>query len=351
MAVQTDRLDQLMGKALDELAASLGIGLVSVGERAGLWQGLAGAGRLTSEELAERTGTHERYVREWLRGMAAAGWVVYDPAGDVYSLEDEVAFMMNDPDGPSVPSACMLAMAILHSAPQVAERFRTGDGFGWGEHHHELFSGTERFFRPQYAAHLVDEWIPALDGVEQALRDGARVADLGCGHGASTILMAKAFPESRFTGFDFHAPSIARAREIAEEEGVADRVTFEVGAAEDLGGGPWDLIAMFDCLHDMGDPVSVARRIREALAPDGTWMLVEPMAGDSVSDNLNPVGRLFYAASTLVCTPASLAQEGRAALGAQAGERTLTDVMRAGGFTRVRRATETPVNLVLEARP
>jgi 2-polyprenyl-3-methyl-5-hydroxy-6-metoxy-1,4-benzoquinol methylase len=351
MAVQTDRLDQLMGKALDELAASLGIGLVSVGERAGLWQGLAGAGRLTSEELAERTGTHERYVREWLRGMAAAGWVVYDPAGDVYSLEDEVAFMMNDPDGPSVPSACMLAMAILHSAPQVAERFRTGDGFGWGEHHHELFPGTERFFRPQYAAHLVDEWIPALDGVEQALRDGARVADLGCGHGASTILMAKAFPESRFTGFDFHAPSIARAREIAEEEGVADRVTFEVGAAEDLGGGPWDLIAMFDCLHDMGDPVSVARRIREALAPDGTWMLVEPMAGDSVSDNLNPVGRLFYAASTLVCTPASLAQEGRAALGAQAGERTLTDVMRAGGFTRVRRATETPVNLVLEARP
>jgi len=351
MAVEMDRLEQLMGKVLDELGATLGIGLVSVGERAGLWEGLAGAGPLTSQELAERTGCNERYVREWLRAMAAAGWLDYDAEADAYSADEETGFAMAAPDGPSVPGACELALAVLRSAPEVAQRFRTGEGFGWHEHHHDLFTGTERFFRPQYATHLVDEWIPALDGVEEKLRAGARVADVGCGHGASTILMAQAFPASRFTGFDYHGPSIEHARRAAEEAGVADRVEFAQAPADGFPGEGWDLVAFFDCLHDMGDPVAVARHVRAALAPDGTWMIVEPRAGDAVAENLNPVGRLFYAASTLVCTPASLAQDGRAALGAQAGERTLVEVLRAGGFTRVRRATDTPVNMVLEARP
>jgi 2-polyprenyl-3-methyl-5-hydroxy-6-metoxy-1,4-benzoquinol methylase len=345
-----DTLEELMGKVVDELGATLGIGLVSVGERAGLWQAMAGAGPLSSDDLATRSGNHERYVREWLRAMAAAGYVDYDAGADTYAIGDEVAFAMTDADGPAVPSACTLALAILDAAPKVAERFSTGDGFGWHEHHHDLFVGTERFFRPEYAAHLVDEWIPALDGVEEAMRDGANVADVGCGHGASTILMAQAFPRSRFTGFDYHEPSIAHARQAAEQAGVADRVSFEVAPADAFPGTDWDLVAMFDCLHDMGDPTAVARHVHEALTPGGTWMLVEPNAGDTVAENLNPVGRLFYAASTLVCTPASLAQEGRAALGAQAGEKTLTDVLHAGGFAHVRRATDTPVNIVLEAR-
>jgi 2-polyprenyl-3-methyl-5-hydroxy-6-metoxy-1,4-benzoquinol methylase len=351
MAVDHDRLDALMGRVIDELGAALGIGMMMIGERAGLWAALSGAGPLTSGELAARGGADERYVREWLRGMAAAGYVEYAPGDDRYAISDEVAFAMADPDGPSVPGACQVVLAALHGAPAVAERFATGEGIGWHEHTHDLFEGTERFFRPQYAMHLVEEWIPALDGVEEALSRGARVADVGCGHGASTILMAQAFPRSTFTGFDYHEPSIARAREAASAAGVDDRVGFEVAAADGFPGTGYDLVAMFDCLHDMGDPTGAARHVRETLSPDGTWMLVEPMAGDRVEDNLNPVGRIFYAASTMVCTPASLAQEGRAALGAQAGEATLTEVVRAGGFSRVRRATETPVNLVLEVRP
>ena len=351
MTVDNERLEQLMGRIIDELGGALGAGLIVVGERAGLWAALAGADPMTSGDLAARSGADERYVREWLRAMAAGGYVNYAPEDDTYAISDEVAFAMADPAGPTVPGACQVVLGALEATGRVAERFASGEGLGWHEHHHDLFEGTERFFRPQYAAHLVEEWIPALDGVRDVLADGARVADVGCGHGASTILMAEAFPASRFTGFDYHEPSIAHAREAAHEAGVADRVDFAVAPADAFPGEDYDLVAMFDCLHDMGDPAGVARHVRDALAPGGAWMVVEPMAGDRVEDNLNPVGRLFYSASTLVCTPASLAQDGRAALGAQAGEAALTEVIRSGGFSRVRRATETPVNIVLEARP
>ncbi len=351
MAIDQERLDALMGRVIDELGAALGTGMMLIGERAGLWAGLAGAGPLTSAALAERSGADERYVREWLRGMAAADYVQYDAADDTYAITDEVAFAMADPNGPSVPGACQVVLAALEGAPTVAERFATGEGLGWHEHSHDLFEGTERFFRPQYAMYLTSEWIPALDGVEDRLRRGGRVADVGCGHGASTLLMAEAFPASTFTGFDYHEPSIAHAREAARAAGVDDRVTFEVAPADGFPGADYDLVAMFDCLHDMGDPAGAARHVRESLAPDGTWMVVEPMAGDRVEDNLNPIGRIFYAASTMICTPASLSQDGRAALGAQAGQAALTEVMRAGGFSHVRRATETPVNIVLEVRP
>ncbi|MGD9694922.1 MAG: class I SAM-dependent methyltransferase [Thermoleophilia bacterium] len=351
MAVDEQKLDELMGRVIGDLGAALGTGLMLMGERAGLWAALAGAGPVTSEDLAARAGASERYVREWLRAMAAAGYVDYLPGDDRYAIGDEVAFAMADPDGPAVPGACQVMLGALRAVPDVADRFASGEGFAWHEHHHDLFEGTERFFRPQYAMHLVDDWIPALDGVADALREGARVADVGCGHGASTILMARAFPRSSFTGFDYHASSIERAREAARAAGVDDRVAFEVAPATAFPGRGYDLVAMFDCLHDMGDPVGAARHVRETLAPHGTWMVVEPNAGDRVEDNLNPIGRVFYAASTLVCTPASLSQEGRAALGAQAGEAALTEVLRSGGFTRVRRAAETPVNIVLEARP
>lgn len=351
MTVDNERLEQLMGRIIDELGGALGAGLIVVGERAGLWAALAGSDPMTSGDIAARSGADERYVREWLRAMAAGGYVDYAPEDDTYAISDEVAFAMADPAGPTVPGACQVVLGALEATGRVAERFTSGEGLGWHEHHHDLFEGTERFFRPQYAAHLIEEWIPALDGVRDVLGDGARVADVGCGRGASTILMAEAFPASRFTGFDYHEHSIVHAREAAHEAGVADRVAFAVAPADAFPGEDYDLVAMFDCLHDMGDPAGVARHVRDALAPGGAWMIVEPMAGDRVEDNLNPVGRLFYSASTLVCTPASLAQDGRAALGAQAGEAALTEVIRSGGFSRVRRATETPVNIVLEARP
>ncbi len=349
--VDRERLEQLMGRVVDELGGALGAGLIVVGERAGLWAALAGAGSMTSESLAARSGTDERYAREWLRAMAAGGYVEYAPAGDTYAISDEVAFAMADPQGPSVPGACQVVLGALEATGRVAERFVSGEGLGWHEHDDDLFEGTERFFRPQYAAHLVDEWIPALDGVGSVLTAGARAADVGCGHGASTILMAEAFPASIFTGFDYHEASIVHAREAARVAGVEDRVSFVVAPADDFPGEGYDLVTMFDCLHDMGDPAGVARHVRAALTAQGAWMIVEPMAGDRVEDNLNPVGRLFYSASTLVCTPASLAQPGRAALGAQAGEAALAEVIRRGGFSRVRRVAETPVNLVLEARP
>jgi SAM-dependent methyltransferase len=313
---------------------------------------MAHAGPLTSQEVADRAGVAERPVREWLRNQAAGGYVLYDAVTHSYTLPDEHALALADEDSPFFILGIFDSVASLYAKEaEIEEGFRTGNGMGWHEHDHRLFRGTERFFRPGYRAHLVAEWIPALDGVQEKLERGALVADIGCGHGASTIIMAQAFPNSRFHGFDYHDGSIAKARERAREAGVEDRVSFEVATAKEVPGAGYDLVCVFDCLHDMGDPVGASRHIRDVLAPDGTWMIVEPYAKDSVDENLNPVGRVYYGASTLICTPASLAQEVGLALGAQAGEAQLAAVIKEGGFTHVRRATETPFNLILEARP
>ena len=352
MAINEEKLNQLLGKFVADFGAAFHAGLVVIGENLGLYKAMAGAGALTSAELAERTGTNERYVREWLNSQAAGGYVEYDAAAGRYSLSEEQAFALADEKSPAyLPGAFLLATSALRAVPKIAEKFRTGEGFGWHEHDHGLFRGTELFFRPGYAANLISSWIPSLEGVEEKLKKGAKVADVGCGLGASTILMARAYPNSTFVGYDYHDGSIEMARERASEEGVADRVKFEVAKAKDYPGTDYDFVAFFDCLHDMGDPVGAASHVLESLAPDGTWMIVEPFAGDRVEDNLNPVGRIFYSASTLLCTPASLSQEVGLALGAQAGEQGIRDVTARGGFTRFRRASETPFNLVFEARP
>ena len=345
------KLQAFLESAIGEATATFHAALVVVGDRLGLYKALAAANGLEPAELAQRTGTAERYVREWLAAQAAGGYVQFDRATGRYSLTPEQAFALADPDGPDVPGLFCSATAVHCAVEKVTEAFRSGAGVGWHEHHPLLFEGTERFFRPGYAAHLVQEWIPALDGVKQKLEAGARVADVGCGHGSSTILMARAYPRSSFVGFDYHAPSIARARQAAAEAGVGERARFEVGAAKTYPGTEYDLVTFFDCLHDMGDPVGAARHVRASLRSDGTWMIVEPFAHDDVADNLNPVGRMFYSASTFICTPASLSQEVGLALGAQAGEARLRQVVESGGFRRFRRAAETPFNLVLEARP
>ncbi|HXG17387.1 MAG TPA: methyltransferase domain-containing protein [Calidithermus sp.] len=348
MAIDQARLEALMARAVVDLGAVLHAALVVTGDRLGLFRGLHELGPTTPAELAARTGTHERYVREWLSAMAAGGYVTYDPASRRFSLSEEQAFALIDAD---LPGAFLLGHATSKSEPRITAAFRSGAGVGWHEHDPGLFEGTERFFRPAYAANLVPNWIPALDGVADKLRRGATVADVGCGHGASTIILAKAFPAARLVGFDSHAPSIERARQAAERDGVADRVRFEVARATDYPGAGYDLVAFFDSLHDMGDPVGVARHVRRSLAPDGTWMLVEPYAEDALEGNLNPIGRMFYTASTMICTPNSLSQEVGAALGAQAGEARLRQVAVEAGFTRFRRAAQTPFNLVFEARP
>jgi 2-polyprenyl-3-methyl-5-hydroxy-6-metoxy-1,4-benzoquinol methylase len=287
-----------------------------------------------------------------LRNQAAGGYVEYDSKTDRYTLPDEHALALADEDSPFYILGVYDSIASLYAdEDKITEAFRSGKGMGWHEHDPRLFRGTERFFRPGYRAHLVSEWIPALEDVTEKLEKGAQVADVGCGHGASTIIMAEAFPKSEFKGFDYHEPSIKRAREAAAEVGVSDRIEFEVASAKDYPGSGYDLVAVFDCLHDMGDPVGAASHVHETLDPDGTWMIVEPFANDQVADNLNPVGRVFYGASTVICTPASLDQEVGLALGAQAGEARLSEVLKEGGFSRVRRATETPFNLILEARP
>jgi SAM-dependent methyltransferase len=352
MPADQERLQAFMGKMVGEMGAAMSASLVVLGDRLGLYRALAQSGPATSAELAARTGVNERNLREWLAAQAAAGYVDFDPATARFSLNDEQSAVFADEGGPAfMAGGFELIASMFLDEPKIAEAFRTGHGLGWHEHCACLFRGTERFFRPGYNASLVSTWIPALDGVEARLKEGMSVADVGCGHGASTVLMAKAFPNSRFAGFDYHGPSIERAREVARDEDVADRVTFEQASAKDFPGGGYGLVTIFDALHDMGDPVGAARHIRETLAPDGAFMLVEPMAGDDMTENLNPVGRMFYSASAMVCTPASMSQEVGLAMGAQAGEARLRKVADQAGFTRVRRAAETPFNMVLELRP
>jgi SAM-dependent methyltransferase len=336
---------------LGDMGAAMSAVLMLVGDSLGLYKELA-AEHLTSAELARRTGTTERYVREWLAAQAAAGYVEVDPEAGLYWLSPEQAMVFANEGSPVfMPGFADVIQSVWRDEPKVTAAFRTGAGVGWHEHDACLFRGTERFFRPGYAAFLVNNWLPALDGVVEKLRAGARVADVGCGHGASTIIMAEAFPNSTFVGYDYHAPSVEKAREKAGAARLGDRVSFEVAAAKSYPGQGYDLVTFFDCLHDMGDPVGAAHHVLESLAQDGTWMVVEPFANDHLKDNLNPIGRIFYAASTMICTPASLSQEVGLGLGAQAGEARLRDVIAAGGFSHFRRATETPFNLVLEARP
>jgi SAM-dependent methyltransferase len=346
------KLEAFMGQAVTDMGAIISAPLFLIGEKLGLYKAMAGAGPLTSQEVAERAGAAERYVREWLRNQAAGGYVTYDGESDRYTLPDEQALALADEDSPFYILGVYELIASLYADEErIVEAFRSGSGMGWHEHDHRLFRGTERFFRPGYRAHLVPEWIPALDGVEDKLQRGAKVADVGCGHGASTIIMAEAFPNSRFSGFDYHMPSIDRARQAAGDAGVSDRVVFEAASAMEYPGRDYDLVCVFDCLHDMGDPVGASAHVRETLHPDGAWMIVEPFAKDRVEENFNPVGRVFYGASTVICTPASLAQEVGLALGAQAGEARLREVLTQGGFSHVRRAAETPFNMILEAKP
>jgi SAM-dependent methyltransferase len=344
------KVEAFVHQALGDVSGALTASLVVIGDKLGLYKEMAAAGPLTPAELARHTGTQERSIREWLAAQAAAHYVTYDAATGRYALPAEHALVLTQEDSPACVIGAFHGMvAATRAEPKVTEAFRTGRGVGWHEHDPGLFVGVERFFRPGYNANLVDTWIPALDGVTEKLERGAQVADVGCGLGASTIIMAKAFPKSTFVGFDYHRESIEKARLRAAEAGVGDRVKFEVASAKTFP-GQFDFIACFDCLHDMGDPAGAAAHIKQALRPGGTWMLVEPFAGDKVEDNLNPVGRLYYSVSTLVCTQASLAQEVGTALGAQAGECNLRSIATKAGFTNFRRAAETPFNLVFEAR-
>ena len=349
MASAPEKLQAFLGKAIGDFGAAVSAVLMLIGDELGLYRELA-KGKLTPAELAQRTGTNERYVREWLGNQAAGGYVDYDAKSDSYFLNEEQALCLTDPKGPvDLPGAYMLVQDLFHVRARAVENFRTGGGMEWGEHHPCLFHGTERFFRASYNANLLDSWLPALDGVVEKLKRGGRGADVGCGHGASTILMAKAFPNAEFIGYDYHSPSIEVARERAQASNVRN-ARFEVADAVSYAERDLDFIAFFDCLHDMADPVGAARHARQALKADGNCMIVEPFAGDKVEDNLNPIGRAFYGASSLVCVPVSLARNGPA-LGAQAGEKRLHDVVTSAGFSRFRRATETPFNMVLEARP
>ncbi|HXZ06480.1 MAG TPA: class I SAM-dependent methyltransferase [Paraburkholderia sp.] len=350
MAVDSERLNQFLGKFVGDLGAAFHAGMVVIGDQLGLYKAL-GRGPMTSVELARTTGSDERYVREWLASQAAGGYVTYHRETQRFSLTDEQSFALAQEDSPAyIPGAFELVLGALKAVPRITDAFRTGAGMGWHEHDHGVFHGCEKFFRPGYLANLVSSWIPSLEGVDEKLRAGASVADVGCGHGASTILMAQAYPKSRFVGFDYHAESIEAARAAATKADLSDRIRFEVAAAKAYPGKDFDFVCVFDCLHDMGDPVGAATHVRKSLKSDGTWMIVEPYAKDDLQDNLNPVGRIYYSASTLLCTPCSRSQEVGLCLGAQAGEKRLREVVTSGGFTRFRRATATPFNLVFEAR-
>jgi SAM-dependent methyltransferase len=351
VALDMDKLNAFIGQFVTDLGASVHTGMVVIGERLGLYKALA-AHPMNSAELATATKTDERYVREWLASQAAGGYVTYDEKSEKFSLTEEQAFALANEDSPAyIPGAFELALGSLAAVPRIVESFRTGAGMGWHEHDDAVFHGCEKFFRPGYAANLVSSWIPALQGVKEKLEAGARVADVGCGKGASTLLMAKAFPKSKFFGFDYHDKSIEAARDSAKRQGLSDRVTFEKASAAKYPGKDYDFVAVFDCLHDMGDPVGAAAHVRSTMRPDGTWMIVEPFANDKLKDNLNPVGRVYYSFSTLLCTPCSRSQEVGLCLGAQSGEARIREVVTSAGFSRFRRATETPFNLVYEARP
>lgn len=346
-----DKLNAFIGQFVTDLGAAVHAGMVVIGEKLGLYKALA-TGPMTPAELAAKTSTDERYLREWLASQAAGGYITYDEPSGKFSLTEEQAFALAREDSPAyLPGAFELALGSLAAVPRIADSFRTGAGMGWHEHREEVFHGCEKFFRPGYAANLVSSWIPALSDVKQRLEAGARVADVGCGKGASTLLMAKAFPKSKFFGFDYHDQSIEAARESAWREGLSERATFEVSKAKEFPGNDYDFVAVFDCLHDMGDPVGAAAHVRRSLSNNGTWMIVEPFANDQLKDNLNPVGRVYYSFSTLLCTPCSRSQEVGLCLGAQAGEGRIREVVTSAGFGRFRRATETPFNIVYEARP
>ncbi|MET0541369.1 MAG: class I SAM-dependent methyltransferase [Variovorax sp.] len=353
MQIDEDKLNALVGRMVTEFGALAGAPLVILGDRLGLYKAMAGAGPMTVDQFSEKTGLRLRYAQEWLNAQAAAGFVDYDPKAQSFALSAEAAMVLADDNSPAfMVGGFEVLTSMLHDIGKVEKSFRDGTGLGWHEHHPSLFSGTERFFRAGYNANLEPSWIPALDGMRERLQAGASVADVGCGFGASTIVLAQAYPQSTFVGYDYHEPSIVAARERAAAAGVGDRVRFEVAGAKTYPGKDFDLVAFFDCLHDMGDPAGAARHVRETLAPDGMWMIVEPFANDRLEDNLNPVGRIFYSASTMICTPCSLSQEVGRGLGAQAGEERLREVVvKEGGFTHFRRATQTPFNLVFEARP
>jgi SAM-dependent methyltransferase len=346
-----NKLNAFIGQFVTDLGAAVHSGMVVIGEKLGLYKALV-AGPMSPAQLAAATRTDERYLREWLASQAAGGYVTYDAESGKFSLSEEQAFTLAVEDSPAyLPGAFELALGSLAAVPRIADSFRTGHGMGWHEHADGVFHGCEKFFRPGYAANLVSSWIPALSSVKDRLEAGARVADVGCGIGASTLLMAQAFPKSKFFGFDYHDKSIEAAREAAKRNGLADRVTFEVAKAKEFPGRDYDFVAVFDCLHDMGDPIGAAAHVRQSLAKDGTWMIVEPFANDDLKDNLNPVGRVYYSFSTLLCTPCSRSQEVGLCLGAQAGESRIREVVTSAGFKRFRRATETPFNIVYEARP
>jgi SAM-dependent methyltransferase len=345
------KLESFLHRYIGDVSAAMAATTILVGDSLGLYKAVAEAGRVSAADLAKRLGLSERYVREWLSAQAAGGYLEYDATADCFYMTEEQAFALTDPRSPiDVAGGFLVAEAMMKSRHKIASAFRTGTGVGWHEHDGGLFDGTERTFRPNYATNLTSKWIPALDGVEDKLMSGAKVADIGCGFGASTIIMAQAYPESRFFGFDYHQTSIDKARERARQAGVGDRITFQAASAHDYPGQGYDLIGFFDALHDMGDPVTAAKHAREALDRHGTCMIVEPLASDRLEENLHPVGRLFYSASTMVCTPGAVAQNGGTALGAQAGEARIRDVVQKGGFQHFRRAAETPLNVVFEAK-
>ena len=351
MTMDGQKLEALLGTMVNELGAAANAALVITGERLGLYRALANGGEITSAQLAAKTGTHERYVREWLGAQAASGFVTYSVDRGTFSMSPEQAAVFADPESPFFMTGGFESLsAVFSSEPKLAEAFKTGKGLGWGEHCNCLFCGVEKFFRPAYKANLVGEWLPALEGVTEKLQHGARVADIGCGHGASTLIMAEAFPNARFIGFDFHGASVDQASDYARDAGLTN-VHFEVASAQDFPGQDYDLVTIFDALHDMGDPVGACRHIRQALKSDGAFMVVEPAAGDRLEDNLNPIGRLSYAFSTSICVPSSLAQDVGLALGGQAGEARIADIIRKGDFSRCKCVVKTPFNMIMEARP